>query len=391
MYTTIFRSKPSVSPRRRLYTKQYFAFQVEQVQEVVQRVAKMSRQKVCPFTEDDSPFLFHDAGGAVAIATSTPITAPATTRPKVILPALCSRYGSDAVDSVQQVGDKDDDIAAFIANDLDMQRLSNIHKWLWLAGLPRCGRPLHYHLSIERSIIVTEKADLHLVWLDSKLFLKPLPEYLMDHKIWEDILCSPASPNPNTARSLYEDARGFLLSYLWLITSKSDLRIAHSTGLLEAQITWERWVLFSKTVAQSINPEAPQDINARFRFGELRLSRLNLIYRFYSGSFSTFVRGYRYEYHQYSTFVERNFKWFATVIVYVTLVLTAMQVGLGTRQLRDNGAFNRACYGFTVFAIVSPLAVCAMLGAWMLVLVAFNGLHALRRRPEIEKQQQVKP
>lgn len=59
----------------------------------------------------------------------------------------------------------------------------HIYKHLRLASLPICARPLHHQLSIERSIVITEHADLHLVWSGNRLFLKPLPTYLMDYDI----------------------------------------------------------------------------------------------------------------------------------------------------------------------------------------------------------------
>ncbi|KAI1734013.1 hypothetical protein F4680DRAFT_439758 [Xylaria scruposa] len=47
----------------------------------------------------------------------------------------------------------------------------------------------------------------------------------------------------------------------------------------------------------------------------------------------------------------------ATATVFIALVLTAMQVGLATEQLRGNAAFQQASYGFTIFDIVGPMGV----------------------------------
>jgi hypothetical protein len=46
-----------------------------------------------------------------------------------------------------------------------------------------------------------------------------------------------------------------------------------------------------------------------------------------------------------------------TAIIYITIVLTAMQVGLASEELMHNRGFNRAAYGFTVFSILAPLIV----------------------------------
>jgi hypothetical protein len=79
-----------------------------------------------------------------------------------------------------------------------------------------------------RDIVITERADLHLVWHENRLYLKPLPGYLMDYKIWKDVLCQD--------RALYEDANGFLLSYMWLICHQSDLKVARNKRLLPSQL-----------------------------------------------------------------------------------------------------------------------------------------------------------
>jgi hypothetical protein len=69
------------------------------------------------------------------------------------------------------------------------------------------------------------------------------------------------------------------------------------------------------------------------------------------------MRGYLYGYHKYSSFLSQNFAWVVTATVYVTIVLTAMQVGLGTSELQNNQAFDRASYGFTIFLILAPLII----------------------------------
>jgi len=158
--------------------------------------------------------------------------------------------------------------------------------------------------------------------------------------------------------------------------------MAQELRLLPAQINWEGWIRFSKAILKNINPEQPEDINPRFLYGELRLARLNLIYRFCSKttSWRVFVRGYNYGYHQYSTFVQRNFAWFLTVVVYITLVLTAMQVGFATDELKNNAAFSRASYGFTVFAILAPLGLGGTIAVVVAVLFVTNVVFTLGRR-----------
>ncbi|KAM0803688.1 hypothetical protein BDR22DRAFT_839613 [Usnea florida] len=268
----------------------------------------------------------------------------------------------------------DADLQFYLKSDLDVDGLNKIHKHLWFAGLPRCARPLHYQLMIGRKIVITERADLHLLWGDGGLFLKPLPDYLLSYNIWERTLLKD--------NYLFENAKGFLLSYLWLIRHKSDFVIAQRENLVNIDLTWEQWTKFSTTIFTTIASDSLDGINPRYLYGELRLGRVNLIYRFCreTRSFEKFIRGYFYGYHTYSSFIEKNFAWVLTVIVYITIVLTAMQVGLGTTELQNSKLFNRASYGFTVFSIMAPLGILLVLLLVLLILIVFNLIYALSKR-----------
>lgn len=266
-----------------------------------------------------------------------------------------------------------DSVELYMTRDLDVSRLNEIHKHLWLAGLPQVSRALHNQVRLGRKIVITESADLHLVWRDNVLNLKPLPDYLLSHSLWSSTFCHN--------RELFESAKGFLYSYTWLVCSKSDLRIAHEKGLISDSVQWEHWAPFSAAVVSCIQ-ENPTDLNPRYIYGELRLSRLNLIYRLCknTANFYRLIRGYEYSYHQYSTYFERNFKWVLTAIVYITVVLGAMQVGLATTELNGNAMFSRASYGFTLFSILAPLITLFFGALMMLILAVFNMRYALTQR-----------
>lgn len=93
------------------------------------------------------------------------------------------------------------------------------------------------------------------------------------------------------------------------------------------------------------------DIDPRFYHGELRLSRLNKIYRLWQ----TPPRGYMSHWNRNGAFFRDHFAWLAGTTVYLVVVLTAMQVGLATESLGGNDAFQSASYGFTIFSILGPL------------------------------------
>jgi hypothetical protein len=228
-------------------------------------------------------------------------------------------------------------------------------------------RPLHYQLLLSREIFVTEQMDMHLVWTTGRIFLKPIPGFLLEPCCWSDFLscrqgclCSEAGFNSRDTqecerRGLWKSALGFLFSYAALIRHESDFLIAKEKRLLPAEVKWPAWRTFVK---QLDTEHIYQKIHARFIYGELRLSRLNKIYRLFQ---RPFLRGYMSHWHQYGAFFQDNFAWLASVTVYIAIVLTAMQVGLATKSLADNDTFQSASYGFTVFSILGPLATTGLI------------------------------
>lgn len=295
-------------------------------------------------------------------------------------PSGNARVGSLVLPVVHQ--DKDnslrlvakDDLRTYFEADLDVEGLNKIHKHLWLAGLPQCVRPLHHQLVIDRKIMLTERADLQLLWRDDRLYLKPLPDYLLSYGVWEGTLLKD--------RDLRENAKGFLLSYLWLIRQKSDFIIAQRENLVSNALTWEHWTVFSIAIFPDIVSNSLEDISPRYLYGELRLGRVNLIYRLCrkTRNSKAFIRGHFYGYRTYSSFIGQNFAWVLTVIIYITIVLTAMQVGLATSELQSSQMFNRASYGFTVFSIMAPLGILFVLLLVLLFLIILNFDHAIKKR-----------
>jgi hypothetical protein len=254
---------------------------------------------------------------------------------------------------LQKVSDGEN---SFFQSDLDVSRLNSIHGWLNLCGrLMAVARPLHRQLMMNRKIIVTEQADLHLTWDDFGIFIKPLPLYLLSKRVWTDYLCKD--------QELYEAALGFLLSYTWLITTRNDHSIAtDKTGsgpLLPEDITWKEWRELVLVMTEGSKFGKRDHVNKRYRYGELRLDRLNYVWRLSPSTFfspnHSFVRGYYFGYHRYGVFFQKNFAWLIVVFAYVTIVLTGMQVGLALDRLQSNTAFSNACYGFAIFSIVVPV------------------------------------
>lgn len=275
-----------------------------------------------------------------------------------------------------------EDIAQFITDDLDVTRLDRVQKQfigLRLAGRYKAvARPLHRQLMMDRRVIVTEQADLHLTWDHAGIYIKPLPAYLFNQRIWDTYLCRSSS--------LYKSACGLLLSYVWLITHESDFRLAvgHPIPLLpfSKTLTWAIWRQLVEDLSCTINVDTREAVSPRYMYGELRLDRLNQIYRLSPAILFSqdhaLIRGYHYRYHRYSSFLEKNFSWLIVVFAYITIVLSAMQVGLASTRLGSSPAFQHAAYGFAVFAIVVPVTLVGVVIALFLLLFISNGLATLR-------------
>jgi uncharacterized membrane protein len=218
--------------------------------------------------------------------------------------------------------------------------------------------------------------------------IKPLPAYLLSEQVWERHLCRN--------RDRHAAACGLLLSYVWLVRSPHDFGIAEDLALLPAGLTWPCWRRIVGETLDRLDADALDQVHVRFTFGELRLGRINTIYRT-RFIFSHFVRGYLYGYNRYAPFLQRNVAWILGVSVLFSLVLSAMQVGTGVDPLRSNAAFNRASFGFVVFVCVLVMAVLGFVGAIFSFIYLYNMVAAIqhddrerKRRAELARERKKK-
>ncbi|TGJ85987.1 hypothetical protein E0Z10_g2738 [Xylaria hypoxylon] len=210
-----------------------------------------------------------------------------------------------------------------------------------------------------RTVVLTESPDEHLVWHDTDIWLKPLPEYLMSFEFWEKEICGD--------ETLYKSANGLLLSYTWLICHKSDHRIAVETGLLPADVDYDTWTAFAVDINLRSTLGTSLPVNERYDYGELRLSRLNHLYRLGAAGFSLWnlVFGFTSRSTRYPAFFQRNFGWVLAVFIYFTVLLSAMQVALATEKLGSSINFQNVSCDIALLSIAFVLvAVVIMLLVW---------------------------
>ncbi|KAH7359343.1 hypothetical protein B0T11DRAFT_286185 [Plectosphaerella cucumerina] len=263
---------------------------------------------------------------------------------------------------------------------VQLDRLHTVHRDLWLAGRPMPPRPLYVQKILNRDIFITEDLDMHLVWGNGRIYLKPLPRFLFEPCFWKEVWqCSCKSlqsqpPEPPSSKKpqlcgckllarCRDRARGVLFSYIGLVSNKSDHDIAIESKLFPEILTWSKW---QRVVAHMLNdPELYTSIDRRFLYGELRLSRLNKVYFYWH----TPGKQYKSQWNQYSSFFDDNLAFIGGTFAYFVIILTAMQVGLGT-AVKGNAAFMSISNGFAIFVIFG------LIGALGLVMIAFLYLFA---------------
>ena len=270
-----------------------------------------------------------------------------------------------------------DDPDIYYATELRTSRLDEIRSYLWLAGVPNCARPLHRQKLLGREIVITEDPNEHLIWHQTRIFIKPLPTFLLDFDCWKQKICK--------SMQLHEAACGLLLSYAWLVRHESDLRIAHEIGLLPDFIEFTTWTEFINEFLENIDLQSLNGVSPRYQYGELRLSRLNKIYRITRFTWRDSVRGYMTTSTWCQDFVSRNFAWLLAVFAFMSVALSAMQVVLSGP--RDDKAFENASYGFSIsvlFLVVGTALVVftiwAILFLYHLVSAQMNNRRVIQER-----------
>lgn len=250
------------------------------------------------------------------------------------------------------------ELSAFLLRELYAKDLDVIVSKSWgMSAKSRIISPLHLQLVKGRKIYITEDPRLHLVWLSDRIFIKPLPKYLMSHRFWVDYLLddSSALAGISNQKAIREAAMGFLRSYYHLIQHESDFIIASSDDLrlLPPNITYEQFTNFS-TPFNQIDDQA---VWKRYHYGELNLSTLDLHAKF-------FLRKLHYE----SIPGTHSSRFYAALLFGFaawSLVLGAMQVVLAVEGLVTDATWDgfwTMCRWFGMITLVGCIILAILIG-----------------------------
>jgi hypothetical protein len=264
-------------------------------------------------------------------------------------------------------GEHDRLYESFRQDDLDV-----MHEWLWYAGRRGNISPLHHQKVVHREIILTERARLHLIWYGKTLYVKRLEDEILDWNYFSQVICSD--------KRLYRMATGFLLSYARLIQYPSDLDIAQSAGLINNCVTWQRWQNFRNELLHHL---AGRNVHDRYEYGELRLGRLNQIYRM-KGLGLAYFNVHR----DYSSYFGENYTTLVALFALVSVALSAMQVITNMNGVPTGT--TTGSYRFAIGTLASLAWSCALLLSLYLGLCLWNWCMILVRRDKRKRQDRNK-
>ena len=206
------------------------------------------------------------------------------------------------------------------------------------------------------------RADIHiLVRTTRRNFLETIPRFLLEPCFWTEYLCCrPACSCSNvvvpSTQVLSQCERRVCTWFPLLLprTDRSRERLLHRGGAPGSTKVTAAGV---KDVKQLRTDHIYFGVDPRFHYVELRLCRLNEIYCLWQ----TPPRGYMLQGYRHSAFFQDHFAWLVGTTVYLIVVMIAMQVGHATESLNDNDASQSALYLLTIFSILAPIILWAIL------------------------------
>jgi hypothetical protein len=288
--------------------------------------------------------------------------------------SISSRLDDDRVNTTE--------VSGSIASEFSCPILDSLENILGLAGLKshRHIDALHLHLQKGREIRVAEDIRLHLIWHYKIVYVKPLPTYLLKPELWT----STPGPMGNDGR---RQALGFIRSYAYLIRHRSDFNIAIEAGLIfpirdgDSKLGYGDFAKFIKKF------EGVQDteVAPRWKFGQLRLTRLNWLIRIFQpkqaeGGGMCRRLFYYEQYHGTEQFLREFAAPLAFAFGALSLILSAMQVVLAARPDDPWQAFATASAYFSVVIIISLITVVTCLSAVVLIVWFLQVIYFVRHR-----------
>ena len=260
----------------------------------------------------------------------------------------------------------------FLDQDLLTTDLDYMAPNLWLMAT-QSGlhvSPLHHQKIKGRRIVLTEDPGLHLVWIDDRIFIKPLPLYLQSFAFWAKCLngTTPTDPDVKSPviisphwnmrkEQISRAALGLLRSYALLIRHSSDLDLAIEYRLLPPETSFLSFCLFASRFLRITDSEVP----LRYGYGELRLTRLNIWSKVFLGRWN-----YMTVQRQYSQYFQRFYGPLLFTFGFLSVILSALQVEMAVESVWISNQWT----GFWMFSRAFSMVSLGLVGLPALALVS---------------------
>ncbi|KAI9676588.1 MAG: hypothetical protein M1822_008302 [Bathelium mastoideum] len=268
------------------------------------------------------------------------------------------------------------EINAHLSAHLETRLLDELYHYLWLVAR-KFGHSidtLHVQRIKGRNIVPAEDPRLHLVWQHNRIYIKPLPVYLLNFEFWENFLGLPETSKmglvgsetvtPSFDRTV---SVGFLRSYAFLIEYHIDFIMAKELHLIPEDVEWIRWSKF----IHSFRCLKDDHVAKRYHYGQLRLSRLNWVVRLVHPQHSSTNWFYHVPHWSITEYLAQATIPLLFIFASISLALSSMQVVLsvsmdGLRDLHlDEAGVRHVNCAFWVFSI----AILFLVGLlWVLLL-----------------------
>lgn len=144
-----------------------------------------------------------------------------------------------------------------------------------------------------------------------------------------------------------------------------DFKLAVDLGLVPAEIPWMRWAAFAADVRDRIGQPGRYRvvINPRYHYGELDRQQLNWLCWYQYG----WAKRYYFIYNDYVDFCVGNFTQLVLIFAYASVLLSAMELVMGTQKGQDGAGFEGMSYYVGMLFVAVVLGGVAVLGGVFLV------------------------
>lgn len=259
------------------------------------------------------------------------------------------------------------DLALYLGHEFRTPDLNRMFPYLWLVGTQSSSHitPLHEQRVKGREVIITEQPELHCTWIQGRIFLKPIPSYLLSWRFWQHYLISDNSPIPTDQRAeIRKAALGYLRTYSLLVKHPSDFRIAQDSRLIDGGTTYAQYRMLFRHLCDVTDT----DVSPRYHFGELRLGRLNLLAKFVLGRLQFRKIHVHYGYDAYfARFYAPILFLFAFFSILLGSTGNLLQSFSLDRDASSDDSYVRACRATSVVAI----GICLFAAVVIVALLAF--------------------